>query len=137
MSQPNGTNNTAYEIMNLAPPISQDQNASTTFAVGIDNITRRVTPTLDQYLLDVINNYRSNTNVTDFKVIKAGTNVTIGGEPGYVLYYAEKLRSEPSRTYLEAGTIVGDTIYYLTIGSAVSDKQFTTVLLPQVMQIIK
>jgi hypothetical protein len=138
VSQPHGTNNTTFEIMDFAPPISQDPNATTIIGVGIDNITRKVTPTLEQYLRDEINIYRSAANVTDFKVIKVGTNVTVGGHPGYLLYYKEKLRTEPtSRTYLEAGTIAENTIYYLSINSAVSDKQFTTVLLPQVMHMIK
>lgn len=82
--------------------------------------------------------HQMSSNVTDLKVIKVGTNVTVGGHPAYLLYYTEKLRTEPtSRTYLEAGTIAENTIYYLSINSAVSDKQFTTVLLPQVMQMIK
>jgi hypothetical protein len=33
--------------------------------------------------------------------------------------------------------LAGNTIYYLSINSAVSDKQFTTVLLPHAIQIIK
>lgn len=138
MSQPNGTNNTNFEIMDFAPPISQDPTANTILGVGIDNTTRNVTPTLEQYLHDEINGYRSAANVTDFKVIKVGTNVTVGGHPGYLLYFTEKLRNEPTpRTYVESGTIAGNTIYYLSINSAVSDKQFTTVLLPQAIQIIK
>ncbi len=138
LSQPNGTNNTNFEIMDFAPPISQDPTANTILGVGIDNTTRNVTPTLEQYLHDEINGYRSAANVTDFKVIKVGTNVTVGGHPGYLLYFTEKLRNEPTpRTYVESGTIAGNTIYYLSINSAVSDKQFTTVLLPQAIQIIK
>jgi hypothetical protein len=138
LSQQQGTNNTVFEIMDFAPPISQDPTANTILGVGIDNTTRQVTPTLEQYLHDEINSYRSAANVTDFKVISAGTNVTVGGHPGYLLHYTEKLRTEPTpKTYLEAGTIAGNTIYYLSINSDLSDKQFTTVLLPQVMQIIK
>jgi hypothetical protein len=138
VGQPSGTNNTSFEIMHFEPPIAQDPSAGTVFGVGIDNITRKVTPSLDQYTYDTINSYRSAANVTDFKVIKAATNVTIGGYPGYFLYYTEQLRSDPSpRTYLEVGTIAGGKIYYLAINSAVSDKQFATVLLPQVIQMIK
>jgi hypothetical protein len=42
-----------------------------------------------------------------------------------------------SRTYLEAGTIADHAIYYIQISSPMSDKQFTSIMLPQVMQIIK
>jgi hypothetical protein len=38
---------------------------------------------------------------------------------------------------LEAGTIADHIIYYIQISSAMSDKQFTSIMLPQVMQIIK
>ena len=138
VSQPSGTNNTAFDIMHFSPPISQDPAADTTFGVGIDNSTRKVTPSLDQYTYDTINNYRSAANVTDFKVIKADTNVTIAGHPGYLLYYTRQLRSDQSpRTYLEVGTIAGGKIYYLSINSDLLDQQFRNVLLPQVVQMIK
>jgi hypothetical protein len=138
VGQPDGTNNSAYYIMNFAPPISQDPSADTILGVGIDNTTRQSTPSLNQYAYDTINSYRSAENVTDFKVLKAGTNITIGGHPGYILYYTKKMQSDPApRTYLEAGTIADHTIYYIQISSAMSDKQFTNIILPQVMQIIK
>jgi hypothetical protein len=138
VGQPDGTNNTAFYIMNFAPPISQDPTADTILGVGIDNTTRETTPSLNQYAYDTINSYRSATNVTDFKVIKSGTNITMGGHPGYILYYTKKVQSDPSpRTYLEAGTIADHTIYYIQISSAMSDKQFTDIMLSQVMQIIK
>jgi hypothetical protein len=124
--------------MNFAPPISQDPSADTILGVGIDNTTRQSTPSLNQYAYDTINSYRSAENVTDFKVLKAGTNITMGGHPGYILYYTKKMQSDPApRTYLEAGTIADHTIYYIQISSAMSDKQFTNIILPQVMQIIK
>ena len=41
------------------------------------------------------------------------------------------------RTYLEAGTIADHTIYYIQISSAMSDKQFTSIMLSQVMEIVK
>jgi hypothetical protein len=48
-----------------------------------------------------------------------------------------KVQSNPApRTYLEAGTIADNTIYYMQISSAMSDNQFTSTMLPQVMQII-
>ena len=104
----------------------------------MQSTTRQSTPSLNQYAYDTINSYRSAANVTDFKVIKAGTNITMGGHPGYILYYTKKVQSDPApRTYLEAGTIVDDTIYYIQVGSAMSEKQFTDTILPQVMQIIK
>ena len=138
VGQPDGTDNTAFYIMNFAPPISQDPTADTILGVGIDNTTRQSTPSLDQYAFDTINSYRSAANVTDFKVIKAGTNITIGGHPGYILYYTKKIQSNPTpRTYLEAGTIANNTIYYMQVSSAMSEKQFTDIILPQVMQIIK
>jgi hypothetical protein len=137
VGQPDGTSNIAFYIMNFAPPISQDPAADTILGVGIDNTTRETTPSLNQYAYDTINSYRSAANVTDFKVIKAGTNITMGGHPGYILYYTKKVQpnSDP-RTYLEAGT-TDHTIYYIQINSAMSDKQFTDIMLPQVMQIIK
>jgi hypothetical protein len=138
VGQPDGINNTAYYIMNFAPPISQDPTADTILGVGIDNTTRQSTPSLDQYAFDTINSYRSAANVTDFKVIKAGTNITMGGHPGYILYYTKNVQSNPTpRVYLEAGTIADHTIYYMQISSAMSDNQFTSIMLPQVMQIIK
>ena len=104
----------------------------------MQSTTRQSTPSLNQYAYDTTNSYRSAANVTDFKVIKAGTNITMGGHPGYILYYTKKVQSDPApRTYLEAGTIVDDTIYYIQVGSAMSEKQFTDTILPQVMQIIK
>ncbi len=55
-----------------------------------------------------------------------------------ILYYTKKVQSNPSpRTYLEAGTIANNTIYYMRISSAMSDNQFTSIMLPQVMEIIK
>lgn len=61
----------------------------------------------------------------------------MGGHPGYILYYTKKVQSDPApRTYLEAGTIADVTIYYIEISSAMSEKQFTDILIPQVMQII-
>jgi len=138
VGQPDGTANTAFYIMNFAPPISQDPSADTILGVGIDNTTRQSTPSLNQYAFDTINSYRSAANVTDFKVIKAGTNITIGGHPGYILYYTKKVQSNPApRTYLEAGTIADNTIYYMQVSSAMSDNQFTSIMLPQVMQIIE
>ena len=138
VGQPDGTNNTAFYIMNFAPPISQDPTADTILGVGIDNTTRQSSPSLNQYAFDTINSYRSAANVTEFKVIKAGTNITMGGHPGYILYYTKKVKSDPApRTYLEAGTIADNTIYYMQISSAMSDNQFTSIMLPQVMQIIK
>src|SRR5690349_5236907 len=77
LSQPLGTNNTFFGIIEFVPPISQDPNADTYAVVWIDNITRRVTPTLDGYTYNEINAFRANANVTDLKVVKAGTNVTI------------------------------------------------------------
>jgi len=138
VGQPDGTDNTAFYIMNFAPPISQDPTADTILGVGIDNTTRQSTPSLNQYAFDTINSYRSAANVTDFKVIKAGTNITMGGHPGYILYYTKKIQSNPApRTYLEAGTIANNTIYYMQISSAMSDNQFTSTIFPQVMEIIK
>ena len=138
VGQPDGTDNTAFYIMNFAPPISQDPSADTILGVGIDNTTRQSTPSLNQYAFDTINSYRSAANVTDFKVIKAGTNITMGGHPGYILYYTKKVQSNPApRTYLEAGTIASNTIYYMQTSSAMSDNQFTSIMLPQVMEIIK
>ena len=138
VGQSDGTNNTAYYIMDFVPPISQDPTADTILGVGIDNTTRQLTPSLNQYAYDTINSYRSAANVTDFKMIKAGTNITMGGHPGYILYYTKKVQSNPApRTYLEAGTIADGTIYYIQVGSAMSEKQFTDIMLPQVMQIIK
>jgi PsbP len=138
VGQPDGTDNTAYYIMNFVPPISQDPTADTILGVGIDNTTRQSTPSLNQYAFDTINSYRSAANVTDFKVIKAGTNITMGGHPGYILYYTKKVQPNPApRTYLEAGTIADGTIYYIQVGSAMSEKQFTDIMFPQVMQIIK
>ncbi len=138
VGQPDGTDNTAFYIMNFAPPISQDPSADTILGVGIDNTTRQTTPSLNQYAYDTINSYRSAANVTDFKVIKAGTNITRGGHPGYILYYTKKVQPDSNpRTYLEAGTIADHTIYYIQISSAMSDNQFTSIMLPQVMQIIK
>jgi hypothetical protein len=137
VGQPDGTNNTAYYIMDFVPPISQDPSADTILGIGIDNTTRQSTPSLNQYAYDTIKSYRSAANVTDFKVIKAGTNITMGGHPGYILYYTKKVQSNPApRTYLEAGTIADGTIYYIQTGSAMSEKQFTDIILPQVMQII-
>jgi len=138
VAQPDGINNTAYYIMDFVPPISQDPTADTILGIGIDNTTRQSTPSLNQYAYDTINSYRSAANVTDFKVIKAGTNITMGGHPGYILHYTKKVQSNPApRTYLEAGTIANNTIYYIQVGSAMSEKQFTDIILPQVMQIIK
>jgi PDZ domain len=139
VGQPNGTNNTIFDIMHFAPPISEDPAADTTFEVGIDNTTRKTTPTLDEYVHTWINNYRTAANVTEFKVTSASTNnVTIGGYPGYLLYYTEQLRSDPSpRTYLEAGTIAQNKIYYIVINSDLSELQFRTLLLPQAIQMIK
>jgi len=142
MSQPRGTNNTFFPIIEFVPPISEDPNADTYSVVGIDNTTRSVTPTLDGYTINEINGFRANANVTDLKVVKAGTNVTIGGHPGFLLYMTygliEKPGSAPTpRNYLEAGTISRGLIYYVSINSAVSDREFTTVLLPQVLQMIK
>jgi hypothetical protein len=138
VDQPDGTDNTAFYIMDFVPPISQDPSADTILGIGIDNTTRQSTPSLNQYAYDTINSYRSAANVTDFKVIKAGTNITMGGYPGYILYYTKKVQSDPApRTYLEAGTIADRTIYYIQISSTMPDKQFTSVMLPQVMQIIK
>jgi hypothetical protein len=118
VGQPDGTDNTAFYIINFAPPISQDPTADTILGVGIDNTTRQSTPSLNQYAFDTINSYRSAANVTDFKVIKAGTNITIGGHPGYILYYTKKIQSNPTpRTYLEAGTIANNTIYYMQVSS--------------------
>jgi hypothetical protein len=138
VAQSDGINNTAYYIMDFVPPISQDPTADTILGIGIDNTTRQSIPSLNQYAYDTINSYRSAANVTDFKVIKAGTNITMGGHPGYILYYTKKVQSNPApRTYLEAGTIANNTIYYIQVGSAMSEKQFTDIMLPQVMQIIK
>jgi PsbP len=138
VGQPDGTDNTAYYIMDFVPPISQDPSADTILGIGIDNTTRQSTPSLNQYAYDTINSYRSAANVTDFKVIKAGTNITMGEHQGYILYYTKKVQSDQApRTYLEAGTIADSTIYYIQISSAMSDKQFTSIMLPQVMQIIK
>jgi hypothetical protein len=114
VGQPDGTDNTAYYIMDFVPPISQDPTADTVLGIGIDNTTRQSTPSLNQYAYDTINSYRSAANVTDFKVIKAGTNITMGGHPGYILYYTKKVQSNPApRTYLEAGTVVDGNILYL------------------------
>jgi hypothetical protein len=138
VAQSDGINNTAYYIMDFVPPISQDPTADTILGIGIDNTTRQSTSSLNQYAYDTINSYRSAANVTDFKVIKAGTNITMGGHPGYILYYTKKVQSNPApRTYLEAGTIANNTIYYIQVGSAMSEKQFMDIILPQVMQIIK
>src|SRR6478752_7464969 len=82
-SQPKGTNNTFFAIVEFYPPISQDPTANTWFDIGIDNTTRKATPTLDEYLHNEIISYRSAANLTDFKVINAATNVTVAGHPGY------------------------------------------------------
>jgi hypothetical protein len=124
--------------MDFVPPISQDPTADTILGIGIDNTTRQPIPSLNQYAYDTINSYRSAANVTDFKVIKAGTNITMGGHPGYILHYTKKVQSNSApRTYLEAGTIANNTIYYIQVGSAMSEKQFTDIILPQAIQIIK
>jgi PsbP-like protein len=138
VTQQKGTNNSVFDIMEFSPPVSQYPTANTVFRVGIDNITRKVIPTVQQYLHDVINLYSSAANVTDFKVIKADADVTIGGHSGYLLCYTQKLHSESTpRMYLEAGTIFENTIYYLSINSGVSGNQFTAILLPQAIQMIK
>ena len=137
-SQPQGTNNTVFAIVEFDPPVSQDPNADTFFIAGIDNTTRKATPTLDEYLHKEIISYRSAANLTDFKVINADTNVTVGGHPGYLLYYTQKLQSDPApRMHLETGTIAGGNIYYMLVSSGLPDKQFTAIILPQVIQMMK
>ena len=138
-SQPHGTNNTVFAIVEFDPPVSQDPNADTFFIAGIDNSSaRKATPTIDQYLRNEIISYRSAANLTDFKVINAATNVTVGGHPGYLLYYTQKLRSDPApRMHLETGTIAGGNIYYMLVSSGLPDRQFTAIILPQVIQMMK
>src|SRR5919202_1284340 len=62
----------------------------------------------------------------------------MGGHPAYILHFTKKVQpnSDP-RIYLEAGTKADHTISYIQISSAMSDKQFTSIMLSQVMEIVK
>jgi hypothetical protein len=104
-------NSSFINIVELNPPIAADPNAVTYIAVGIQTNFGSNLP-LDQITRNVIEGFRGG-NYTDFKLISAATDSTLGETPAYSIVFTYTDAISGLHEQMERGAVIGGNLYII------------------------
>jgi hypothetical protein len=111
-------NSSVINIVDINPPIAMDPNVITYIDVGIKTNFGNKLP-LDQLTRIVIEGFRGG-NYTDFKLISATTNSTLGGTPAYSIVYTFIDTDGLNKKHMERGAFIGGKLYYVHFSTETS-----------------